>query len=252
MPYYAVQNGKSNGVYSDWDSCKSQVNGYSGAVYKKFNSASEAQTFANSSGGYSGSAYGSTSSRSTSSGSTSCRSGSYGSGSSSSGQQSIYTDGASRGNGRSSNPPSGYGVYYGNNHPKNAAVPMLSVDGGNNPATNQRAELAGLRHALRDVLSSKRDGLKYTIKSDSKYALDSINKWLNNWEQNGYKIANNKPVQNQDLIKECVDLRKDIQSSHASTGRGGLSFEHVKGHQGNYGNEQADRLANLGADRDTK
>lgn len=46
MSYYAVQNGRSTGVFRDWGSCKSQVDGYSGARYKKFGTMAEAQAFA--------------------------------------------------------------------------------------------------------------------------------------------------------------------------------------------------------------
>ena len=53
--YYAVQNGRNEGGYNSWDDCKSQTAGYSGAVYKKFSSFSEAQAFSNSTSGYSGS-----------------------------------------------------------------------------------------------------------------------------------------------------------------------------------------------------
>ncbi|QLQ79496.1 hypothetical protein HG537_0C01430 [Torulaspora globosa] len=46
--YYAVQNGRQQGVYNNWDDCKEQVTGYSGARYKKFDTYAEAQAFSNS------------------------------------------------------------------------------------------------------------------------------------------------------------------------------------------------------------
>ncbi|XP_061168110.1 ribonuclease H1-like isoform X1 [Saccostrea echinata] len=45
MPFYAVRQGRNAGIYNDWDSCKEQVHGYSGARYKKFSTAAEAQAF---------------------------------------------------------------------------------------------------------------------------------------------------------------------------------------------------------------
>ncbi|KAH3900158.1 RNA-DNA hybrid ribonuclease SCDLUD_003128 [Saccharomycodes ludwigii] len=68
--YYAVRSGRNNGVYGDWDSCRKQVDGYSGAKFKSFKTLDEANNFisggdANSSGG--------------------CRSGGYSSGGYSSG-----------------------------------------------------------------------------------------------------------------------------------------------------------------------
>lgn len=50
--FYAVQNGRSTGVFTDWNQCSSQVKGYQGAVYKKFDTYQEAQAFSESSSGY--------------------------------------------------------------------------------------------------------------------------------------------------------------------------------------------------------
>ncbi|SCU83891.1 LAMI_0C05204g1_1 [Lachancea mirantina] len=49
--YYAVQRGRSTGVFNSWDECKAEVNGYPGARYKKFNTYDEARGFAGGSGG---------------------------------------------------------------------------------------------------------------------------------------------------------------------------------------------------------
>lgn len=43
--YYAVKVGKTPGIYRDWESCKVQVDGYSGAVYKSFGTREEAVSF---------------------------------------------------------------------------------------------------------------------------------------------------------------------------------------------------------------
>lgn len=55
--YYAVRDGRSPGIYSTWDECKQNVNGYSGAKFKSFSTLEEANRFVNednSSSGYSG------------------------------------------------------------------------------------------------------------------------------------------------------------------------------------------------------
>lgn len=44
--YYAVRNGRCPGVYKTWNECNAQVKGYSGAVYKGFDSWNEAKEFA--------------------------------------------------------------------------------------------------------------------------------------------------------------------------------------------------------------
>ncbi|WP_099203547.1 viroplasmin family protein [Miniphocaeibacter massiliensis] len=43
--YYAVKVGKIPGIYYNWEDCKKQVTGYSGAVYKKFDTLEEAGRF---------------------------------------------------------------------------------------------------------------------------------------------------------------------------------------------------------------
>lgn len=43
--YYAVKKGKKPGIYRSWNECKTQVAGYSGAVYKSFTSMEEAEKF---------------------------------------------------------------------------------------------------------------------------------------------------------------------------------------------------------------
>ena len=41
--FYAVRKGRQTGLFTKWDDCKAQVQGYSGAVYKSFATLTEAQ-----------------------------------------------------------------------------------------------------------------------------------------------------------------------------------------------------------------
>lgn len=43
--YYAVKTGKVPGIYRTWESCRSMVHGFPGAVYKSFPTLEEAQAF---------------------------------------------------------------------------------------------------------------------------------------------------------------------------------------------------------------
>ncbi|CAH2355054.1 ribonuclease H [[Candida] railenensis] len=303
MPYYAVQNGRSKGVYNTWNACNEQVSGYRGAIYKKFSTASEANAFVRGKDGYNSVStptnrsstnsiskpkssssraikssmpsryYSVSSTQSPFIGKSEPVTGSTTPGlhpgglylsplvSSSSGShkvdsaiantepvlKEIYVDGASRGNGKHTRPFSGYGVYYGPNDDRNAGVPMSAVD--DIPATNQRAELAAMLHALKDVALADSNE-KFTIKSDSQYSIKAIREWSRNWESNGWKSSTGKPVQNKDLIEQCLKWDKIISKKYSEKGWGSLVIEHVRGHQGIEGNEAADRLANIGADKD--
>ena len=41
MAYYGVWQGRNIGIYSSWNECKLQVDGYKGAKYKKLNAQNE-------------------------------------------------------------------------------------------------------------------------------------------------------------------------------------------------------------------
>ncbi len=43
--YYAVRKGKTAGIYMNWDDCKAQVQGFSGAEYKSFPTITEAEAY---------------------------------------------------------------------------------------------------------------------------------------------------------------------------------------------------------------
>lgn len=45
MSFYAVKVGKVPGIYETWNECSANVNGFSGAEYKKFASKSEAEAY---------------------------------------------------------------------------------------------------------------------------------------------------------------------------------------------------------------
>lgn len=43
--YYAVKKGHQTGIFDNWAECSKQVNGYSGAMYKSFESKDEAENY---------------------------------------------------------------------------------------------------------------------------------------------------------------------------------------------------------------
>ena len=45
MGYYAVHKGRAPGVYKTWDACKTQIHGYSGAIFKRFDNPWSAEKF---------------------------------------------------------------------------------------------------------------------------------------------------------------------------------------------------------------
>ena len=132
----------------------------------------------------------------------------------------IYTDGACSGN------PGigGWGavILIDNQNP-------INLHGGLNATTNNQMELTAVIKALQYFYESK----SIKIFTDSKYVMNGMNQWIENWKRNGWKTANKKPVKNKDLWVE-LDL---ALSKHK------IDWEWVKGHAGNQYNEIADSLA---------
>lgn len=66
---------------------------------------------------------------------------------------------------------------------------------------------------------------------------------------NGWLNVKGETVASVDLVKENFQLMNSINEAYEELGWGDIEFVHVRGHSGDYGNEQADHLANLGADQ---
>ena len=132
----------------------------------------------------------------------------------------IYTDGACSGN------PGigGWGVVIFENNKEDTFL-----YGGNDNTTNNRMELTAAIEALKYF----EDSQTITLITDSKYVKDGIQSWIQNWKKNGWKTAAKKPVKNKELWIELDQLI----SRHT------ISWEWVKGHDGNVHNEKADYLA---------
>jgi len=134
----------------------------------------------------------------------------------------IYTDGACKGNPG----PGGWGVYLRyKDHEK-------ELCGGEQETTNNRMELMAAIMALEGL--NRASSVK--LHTDSKYVLQGITEWMDNWKKRGWKTAAKKPVKNVDLWRR---LDTAIEKHE-------INWVWVKGHSGDEGNEKADMLANKG------
>ncbi|KAJ5317243.1 hypothetical protein N7508_001751 [Penicillium antarcticum] len=144
----------------------------------------------------------------------------------------IYTDGSSLRNGTPL-ASAGVGVYFGPDDQRNVSEPLKGAR-----QTNQRAELTAILRAI-DIAPRHRD---VTIFTDSRYAIDCVTVWFVNWRRNNWMTRDKKPVENKDLVESILVKIEERNELKVKT-----LFEWVKGHNKDYGNEQADRLAVNGA-----
>ncbi|KAK0394886.1 hypothetical protein QR680_000989 [Steinernema hermaphroditum] len=145
----------------------------------------------------------------------------------------VYTSGVCLNNGQD-HLTAGYGVFWGSGHPNTISRPVY----GSWP-TNQRAELLAVRSAMRQAL---RDGFgKMIIRTDSMYIINSFNCWIHTWKENGWLNKNKMPVSNRYLIQDIDRLRCHLP----------IFFQHVRAHNGVFGNLMADRLAKHGEGKTT-
>ena len=137
----------------------------------------------------------------------------------------IYTDGACRGNPGDG----GWGVLikYENT--------SKEIYGGEKNTTNNKMELK----AAIEGLKALNESCIVNLTTDSKYVIQGITSWIDNWKKNNWKSSTKKDVKNKDL---WLLLDKHV-SMHE------VKWFWVKGHSGHEENEIADTLANRGIDQ---
>uniref|UniRef100_A0A8C3KC19 Ribonuclease H1 n=1 Tax=Calidris pygmaea TaxID=425635 RepID=A0A8C3KC19_9CHAR len=142
----------------------------------------------------------------------------------------VYTDGCCSGNGRN-RARAGIGVYWGPGHPLNTSERLPGRQ------TNQRAEIHAACKAIEQAKSQNIK--KLIIYTDSKFTINGITSWVDNWKTNGWRTSSGASVINKEDFERLDNLSKGIE----------IQWMHIPGHAGFQGNEEADRLAREGASK---
>lgn len=177
--FYVVWQGRTPGIYTDWASCKQQVDKFAGAKYKSFPTQAEAQAaFGNKAPTYSRTSVTKAPVKkpTTSKGSLTA-------------EQvlavetkiKIFTDG-----GCDPNPgKAGSGLaVYNNNQLSELWFGLYNPNG-----TNNTAELNALNQALIMAQSMIEKNQTVAIFCDSRYSIQCITQWAVTWQKNGWKKA---------------------------------------------------------------
>ncbi|KAK1119478.1 hypothetical protein K0M31_013305 [Melipona bicolor] len=250
--YYAVAKGRNPGIYNSWIECKRQVHHFPKPVFRKFKTETEAHNFIQQNAGTSTncntnhpfdvrtskrprvesdkSIDNNDNKRLCSEKVIDCSEDKKTSGSydiDSDGYVNVYTDGACSSNG-SRKAKAGIGVWFGDNHPLNVSRAVVGR------ATNNVAEIQAVTAA---VEQAKKAGIKnLKINTDSQFLISCINNWMPTWKANGWVTSKKTPVINKVELLEMEEALKSLN----------VTWNHVNGHVGIYGNEMADKLARAG------
>ena len=223
MTFYAVANGRTIGIFLNWNDFNNSVKKYKNALYKKFNTKEEADNFikvnekniddmnnniqnhniiVNSKDDnivFNPDYY-------------------------------VYTDGACSNNGKD-NALAGIGIFFGINDNRNISK---KIEG---KQTNNAAELSAIIETYHIIENDILNGKKIAIVSDSEYAI----KCVSSYGEKCYRKCWNVDIPNKDLVKIAYEMYKDKLN---------IQFIHIKAHTNNtdihsFGNDNADKLANI-------
>jgi len=136
----------------------------------------------------------------------------------------IFTDGACKGNPG----PGGWGAII------RAGNKEKELSGGELMTTNNRMELLA---AIRALEALKRP-CEVDLTTDSNYVREGITRWIHNWQRNGWRTADRKPVKNADLWQALLDAAEPHR----------IEWHWVKSHSGHAENDRVDELACAAAD----
>ena len=217
MTFYAVANGRTIGIFFNWNDCNNSVKGYKNAIYKKFDTREQADNFIR------------TNDKNTND--TNIQK-----------QHNItsfvdfntdyyvYTDGACSNNGKY-NALSGIGVFFGIDDNRNISK---KIEG---KQTNNTAELIAIIETYYIIENDIRNGKKITIVTDSEYAIKCVSYYGLKCYNKGWCVD----IPNKELVKTIYELYNDKLN---------IRFLHIKAHTNNtdihsFGNDNADKLAVL-------
>tara|TARA_A100001015_G_C15009578_1_gene722346 strand:- start:1447 stop:2376 length:930 start_codon:yes stop_codon:yes gene_type:complete len=200
MKYYVVHKGKKPGIYSNWDECKKQVDGFNGPIFKKFENKKDADDFLKN--GFKNN----NGTKFVKKEIVDKKNEKLIENELNSDEEKIfiYTDGSciKFDNGIFK---AGYGIYIPSKNIK-ISEPLL-----NQKQTNNRAELTSILESIK-YLSEREKKNKIIIITDSQYSMYIFKDTGLNYEKKNF-IKDGKEVLNKDLIIKALHIKRNYNIS---------------------------------------
>jgi ribonuclease HI len=147
----------------------------------------------------------------------------------------IYADESCIGNGREGENPGGAGGLIEWLHPESNEVARCDYWISEPATTNNRMALRSVIEAFR-AISHRGNSYRVIFTSDSKYIVDGMTSWLNDWVARGWKRKSGA-IENIELWREAASAVGDHE----------CQWRWVRGHNGQPQNEYANFLATRAA-----
>jgi ribonuclease HI len=208
--FYAVKCGRTVGIYTTWDECKREVDGFFGAKYMKFTNRQAAEAFLNGEMPHLVDYL------------QNIRYGPYIPGiphpikdwSIYDGEYYIFTDGSKK------RDVLRFSIYLG--------PTALNIAQNLPESTNNRCELLAILKSLELILENKDDlrNARVNVISDSEYSVKSCNLWIKNWKTNNWVTASGTDVANKDIMISLDHIITQLKTLNIK-----YSIAHMKSHE---------------------
>ena len=169
MPYYAVAKGKNTGIFSTWSETTTYIKGFKGAVYKKFDTETEAQEFIDDNM------------------ETTDLTEDF--------DYYVYTDGSCSNNGKPS-AQAGMGIYFGENDSRNISKRVFGKQ------SNNTGELGALIEAHKVIGTDAKNGKRIAVISDSKYGIRCVTSYGKKCAQKNWS----EDIPNKEMVKQAYEM----------------------------------------------
>lgn len=108
---------------------------------------------------------------------------------------------------------------------------VRELGGADGATTNNRMELTAAL-ALMETLRVLPRHPDLVIRTDSRYLIDGLQRWIQGWKRKGWRTASGGPVLNRDLWEQLDRARLND-----------VPLRHVRGHSGDPDNDRCDAIA---------
>lgn len=105
--------------------------------------------------------------------------------------------------------------------------------------TNNIAEIEAAINGI-NIAGESGEIDRLTIRTDSRFLVVAYYHYFKHWKRNGWRTINDEPVKNTPQFKALIAVIR-CYSDYMH-----VQFKHIKGHNGDEMNEEADRLAKIG------